>query len=461
MEKILSKITKAYFIGIGGVGMSGIALLLKERGIEVAGSDQNYSATVKNLQENNIKVFLGHAAKNIDIDVNIICYSSAIKENNPEIIEAKKRGINVLNRGELLAKLCEDKKMVAIAGSHGKTTTTALLSYLLINLGHNPTVFLGGQSLNYSRGAWWGDDVFVSETDESDGSFLYYRPWISIITNIDKEHLEHYGNMENLKNSFMKFARQTKKKVIGWGDQPFIKNILSEVDGISFGWEDHNLVVGKNFRFDGMYSCFDLHIKGEFIDEVKTPLLGEHNCLNTLAVFAYFLHIGEDLVKVNKALKYFKGTKRRFQINGTYENITFVDDYAHHPTEIKAVLKAAKLLNPKRLFVIFQPHRFSRIKSLKDCFSGCFSEADELVITDIYSASEENIEFIDPLYIYKIITKNIKNNVSYVSKDKLAQDIPLVLKKGDLVLALGAGDINIVMREVISEFKKYRIKARC
>lgn len=461
MEKILPGVKNIYLVGIGGVGMSGLALLLKKKGFNVQGSDTKNSPNVKMLESEGIEVFIGHKAKHINSNINLLGYSSAVGRDNSEILQAKKLGINILKRGQLLAKLCQGRKTVAVAGSHGKTTTTSLLGYLLTSLGYNPAIFLGGSPRDYSPQACWGDDYFIIETDESDGSFLYCHPWVSIITNIDFEHLDYYKTIDNLRRSFLQFARQTKNKVFGCGDYPFVLDVISKVDGISFGWSKHNNVRGSNFRFDGNYSYFDLHIKDKFIVTAKVPLLGEYNCLNVLAVFAFFNYFGEDLKKVNQALAFFKGIKRRFQITATVNGVTFVDDYAHHPTEIKAVLKAAKLLKPKRIFVIVQPHRFSRLKLLLTEFAECFSEADKVVVTDIYSADEENPGTISAERFCRKAAKKNTGNIEYIPKSSLHKLIPPLVKEGDIVLALGAGDINILAEGIIDEFKQNRNQAQC
>nr|MBP7088823.1 UDP-N-acetylmuramate--L-alanine ligase [Candidatus Omnitrophota bacterium] len=401
-------------------------------------------------------VFIGHNRKNLPLDTDLVGYSSAIKEDNPEIIEAKKRGLAILNKGKLLAKLCEDNKMIAVSGSHGKTTTTSLIGYVLTSLGYKPTVFLGGISLNYLQGAWWGKDYFVIETDESDGSFLDYKPYFSLITNIDREHLDNYRTMKSLEGSFLKFARQTKEKVFGWGDQDRVRKIISQVKGLSFGMGKHNSFRALNFRYDKNHSIFDLYIKDKFVMTVTIPLLGQHNCLNTLGALAFFDYIGEDLQKINKILINFKGTKRRFQIKAEIDGVTFVDDYAHHPTEIKSVLNAARLKEAKRIIVIFQPHRFSRVKILAKEFSKCFQEADFLIVTDIYSAHEKEIRGINTKELVKQIGNNFSGQLHYIEANRLSKEVPSYCQPGDLVLALGAGNINILMEEVVNEFKKNR-----
>jgi UDP-N-acetylmuramate--alanine ligase len=458
MEEVLYRVRKIYLIGIGGVGMSGLALLLKARGFEVLGSDLKINSYVEALKREGIEVFIGHSASHITDDIDLVAFSSAIKDDNPELCAAKRKDISLLKRGELLAKLCKGKKTVAVAGSHGKTTTTSLLGYLFTSLGYKPAVFLGGTALNYSSGAWWGDDYFCFETDESDGSFLYCNPWTSIITNIDHEHIEHYKSVENLEKCFLQFACQTKDKIFGWGDDPFLSQIISQVKGVSYGWGQNNVVRAGNFGFNGFMSCFDLYIKDKFILRAKSPLLGKHNCLNTLAAFSFFSYLGEDLEKIAKALVDFKGTKRRFQVKARVDGVTFVDDYAHHPTEIRAVLAAARLLEPKRLVVVFQPHRFSRVKSLYQEFCRCFNEADLLIVTDIYSAHEKDNSGLSGPSLSGAIGENFSKDLIYIPKEELHKEVSSCLREGDLVLALGAGDINILMGDIINEFKSNRIK---
>ena len=448
MEGLLSKVKNIYLVGIGGIGMSGLALLLKDRGFQVRGSDSKDSATVEMIRAQGIEVFIGHKKSRISGDIDILGYSSAITGENPEIIQAKKRGLNIFKRAELLAELCRGRKTIVISGSHGKTTTTSLLGYLLTSLGYKPGVFVGGLPLNYSRGAWWGDDYFVIEADESDGSHLYFDSWVSIITNIDCEHLDYYGSFKKVEESFLKFAKGTRSKVIAFGDDPRLAQILSGPGGITFGWGKQNTLGGMNFRFDGEFSCFDLYIKKNFITSIKSPLVGRHNCLNILATFAFFYYLGEDLEKVKQALLNFKGTRRRFEIKEKIKGVTFIDDYAHHPTEIKAVLDSGRLLNPKRLFVIFQPHRFSRVNALSSEFAQCFSGAGHLVITDIYAASEDNTFGISAKKLVEEVNKNSLFEAEYIPKNELVTGISSALKEGDLVLALGAGDINIIMEDI-------------
>ena len=390
----------------------------------------------------------GHGAGHITDDIVAVVHTAAVRADASELVAARRRGIPVFRRGEVLPALLAQRISIAVSGTHGKTTTSTFITRVLHSAGVDPAWCIGGEIEALGGVAGYGAGPIVVEADESDGSFLEFNPWVSIITNIDCEHLDYYGSIENLRGSFLEFIQNTRDKVIGWGDQPYLAELISKAGGLSFGWEKGNLLRGANFKFDQGFSCFDLYIKGEFISSVKTPLIGKHNCLNTLAALAFFYHLGEDLERVKEALLDFKGTRRRMEAKGTIKGVTFIDDYAHHPAEIKAVLSAAKLLNPKRLFVIFQPHRFSRVSSLKDEFARCFSGADHLVISDIYSASEENTFGVSAQALVEQVSNDGSGQVEYIPKNKLATDIPSYLKKGDLVLGLGAGDINSIMEEI-------------
>jgi UDP-N-acetylmuramate--alanine ligase len=459
-ELMLENVKKIYFVGIGGIGMSGLALLLHEQGYEVLGSDMRQGSNVLFLKQRGISVFIGHDPENIPVDIDLLTYSSAVSGDNPEMVRARCRGLKIVKRGELLARLSEDKRTIAIAGSHGKTTSSSLLSYLLTALGRKPTVFVGGVPLNYNCGACWGDEYFVIETDESDGSFLHFNPRLALITNVDKEHIDHYGTYRELKNSFRRFAENTKDKVFGWGDEAFLKGLIKEVGGVSFGWLEHNRFQGRNFRGDGFNSFFDLYKDGKYKLSINLPLAGEHNCRNALGVLAVLDYLGQDMEKAATLISGFKGTKRRFQKRSEQGGVIFIDDYAHHPTEIKAVLSAARLLNRKRLFVIAQPHRFSRLRSLKEEFISCWQEADVLILTDVYAANEAVLEGASIGELFQEVKRHFSGTIEYIPKENLSNTLPAYFREGDLVLALGAGDINTVMEKVVDEFEKYRALQR-
>ncbi|UCC94572.1 MAG: UDP-N-acetylmuramate--L-alanine ligase [Candidatus Omnitrophota bacterium] len=459
MEEILSKVKAIHLVGIGGIGMSGLALLLKEREFIVSGSDVKDGYNVKKCKEAGIKVAIGHHPKNVE-GVDLVCFSSAIREDNVEIQEAKKKALPVVQRAQLLACISQGKKTVAVTGSHGKTTTTSLLGFALSALGHNPAVFVGGIPLNHSQHAWWGEEYFVIEADESDGSFLYYEPEVSIITNIDFEHMDYYKDIGQLETSFSKFARNAKGIVIGCGDDKRVKALLSDVPALTYGFLKENRVRAQGVTLNGEHTKFDLIID-DFSETVMIPLLGEHNVLNALAVFSFFFYLGEDLKKVAMVLRGFKGTKRRWEIKARLRGVTFIEDYAHHPTEIEAVLKSARTLSPKRLLVIFEPHRFSRIQLLCERFSRCFSLADEVIVTDIYSAFEEKIEEINEKFLLLQIEKNFNGKACYIPKAKLAEEVPSCLEDGDIVLGLGAGEMTTLMEGIVNGFKEHRAKTEC
>ena len=455
MEDILNKVKKVHLVGIGGVGMTGLAFLLKERGLKVSGSDIRESSTIDRLRKSAIEVFIGHNRRFVE-GADLVCFSSAIKEDNCELAAAGEKGIPIVKRGKLLAFLSKDIQTIAIAGSHGKTTTSALMAFVLGELGYNPHVFIGGVSLNFNKLAWSGKDLFVIETDESDGTFLFYWPWVSIITNIDHEHLDFYKNFDRLKESFHTLASQTKAITIGCGDDPNLADILKRTPSLAYGLADTNPIRAENIRVEEAKTVFDLVVKEKKFADVAISLLGKHNVLNALAVVAFISYIDEDIEKVVDILQHFKGTRRRFEVKATVDDVKFVDDYAHHPREIAAVLQAAYSLSPQRLVVVFQPHRYSRVKLLYEDFSRCFALCDYLIVTDIYSAGEDKIEGIDGYSLSQEIQNHFSKKMVYIPKDQLAKEVPLSLQAGDLVLGLGAGDINIVMGKIVEEFKRIR-----
>ncbi len=436
-------------MGIGGVGMMGLAFLLRDRGFIVSGSDIKESKNIMALRKEDFKVYVGHRRENI-YGAQLLCYSSAVKEDNIEILEAKRKGIEVIKRAELLSWISLNAKNIVISGSHGKTTTSALIAFVLTKLGYAPNVFIGGISLDFGRYAWSGKDLFVIEADESDGSFLYYNPWIFVVTNIDYEHLDFYKSFENLYNSFYKLMLNTRSLTIGCGDDKNVRQLLEKVSSCSYGFLKSNTIRAENVRFYSKYTVFDLILKEKKVKGIELSLLGEHNVLNALAVISLCSYLGEDIFNIIPLLREFKGTSRRFQFKANIGGIIFVDDYAHHPTEISATLKAARQLLPKRLVVIIQPHRYSRVKLLYREFAKCFYSCDYLVVTDIYSAGETSQEGINGHFLAKEIKKYF-SNVVYIPKEKLPFEVPLLLKEGDLVMGLGAGDINIIMDTILKE----------
>lgn len=448
-----------HLIGIGGIGMSGIAQLLLRSGLKVSGSDLKESAITQELKDLGAQIFIGHHPANIR-GANLIIYSSAIKEDNPEIIEAKNKGIPLIKRAQALAELMKNKIVIAVTGSHGKTTTTSLVSYLLMEAGLFPTVAIGGILRNIDTNAYLGrGDFFVAEADESDGSFLYYRPKYSIITNIDREHLDYYKEFGNELDAFREFLNRTKVDgcVFCCADDINLKRLLSGYKNryVLFGLKKSADIYPKNIQSKGLTSEFDCFYKNKFIDRFHLALGGQYNISNALSVIALGLELGIDLEFIKKTLKYYKGAKRRLEIKFEDVNYLIVDDYAHHPTEIKATLQAVKNLKQNRIITVFQPHRYTRTKLLMDEISGSFDLADYVIITDIYPASEPPIEGVNGRCVYDKIKERYPNKeVIFLSKEEIIKHILGIIRPGDLVITLGAGDIVKVSDELVEKLKR-------
>lgn len=439
--------------------MSGIAQLLLRSGKKVSGSDLKESPITRELKNLGAQVFIGHDCQNIK-DANVVIYSSAIKEDNPEIKEAKRIGISIIRRAEALAKLMQDKNVITVTGSHGKTTTTSLVSCLLLGAGFSPTVAIGGIFKNIDTNALLGKgDFFVAEADESDGSFLYYHPKYSIITNIDHEHLDYYKEFSSEVNAFRRFLSQTEKDgcVFCCGDDANLKEILKGYKNryVLFGLNSNSDIYPKNIKRDGLSSEFDCFYKDKFIGRFYLALGGEHNISNALSVIALGLELGIDLGLIKDALREYKGSKRRLEVKFYADGYLVIDDYAHHPTEIKATLSAIKNLGAKRSIVIFQPHRYTRTKLLLDEFTKSFDLADYLIITDIYPAGEKPIEGVDARMIYdRIKQRSPDKQVFFLPKDEILKHALGVISDGDLVITLGAGDIVKVGDELVERIKR-------
>lgn len=447
-----------HLVGIGGIGMSGIAQLLLACGYEVSGSDLRENRTTAELKNRGARIFIGHSPANI-AGAETVVYSSAIREDNPEVTEARKLGLRVVMRAQALASLMEDKSVITVAGSHGKTTTTSLASYMLLESGLFPTVAIGGILKNIDTNACLGNGkFFVAEADESDGSFLYYKPKYSIITNIDREHLDYYKNFESEIEAFRKFIANTEEGgcVFGSGDDPNLVNLLKESGRkyTLFGLKEGAHIHPKNIKFDGLASEFDCIYRERPLARFSLALGGEHNISNALSVIALGMELGIDLDLIKKALSGYKGAGRRLEIKAEGPDYTLIDDYAHHPTEIQATLKAARSLRHKRLIAIFQPHRYSRTQSLLDDFAKSFIYADSLVITDIYPAGERPIAGVNSHLLCDKIRERGKNKeISFVPKEKITGHILGILREGDLILTLGAGDIAKVSDELAEKLQ--------
>lgn len=445
---------KMHFIGIGGVGMSGIAEILINLGFDVSGSDLKESETTKRLQTLGAEVFIGHYPSNIK-DYNVIVTSSAIDFTNPEIIEARKRKIPIIHRSEMLAELVRLKHGIGVAGTHGKTTTSSILSHLLWSGGLNPTSVIGGKVLNFGSNAKKGEgDYLVFEADESDGSFLNLLPSIAIVTNIDADHLDHYKYFEGLKDAFLQYINNIP--FYGYSviciDDPVIAELVPKIERpfYTYGLSKDADFRASNIRQENGKTKYTCHYKDELLGEITLPLLGHHNVLNSLSVVAVAIELEMSFEDICKGFETFVGVGRRLELIGEKNNIRIVDDYGHHPTEVMATLQALKTLD-RRVVVVFQPHRYSRTQLLFEEFGKSFYSADKLFLTEIYPAGESPIEGVSTKLIADAVAKNNDLDVTIIDHfEKIPEVVTDYLKEGDIVVTLGAGDIYKSARQILN-----------
>lgn len=445
-----------HLVGIGGIGMSSIAEILIAQGYKVSGSDLNENSNTKRLKSLGGVIFKGHQETNT-AGADVIVISSAVPESNPEIIYARKNGIPVIPRAEMLAELMRLKYGVAIAGAHGKTTTTSLISEILIEGKIDPTIIIGGKLKRLGTNARLGLGSFlVAEADESDGSFLKMTPSIAIVTNIDKEHLDYYGTIENIKKDFLEFIN----KIPFYGlsiiclDNEYIQEIIPDIKKryITYGLQRQADYQAKNIEFTGLRSHFDVESKGKLKGKISLNLPGEHNISNALAAIALGCELGISFETIQYALEKISGVQRRIEVKGEYKNLLLMDDYGHHPTEIQTTLKAIRKAYPEKIVtVIFQPHRYSRTQALFESFTRSFYESDRLVVMPIYPAGEKPIESIDNFSICEGIKKYGHKDVNTFSSEEAVLEYLLNFKEeNSLVLTLGAGNINKLGEKFLS-----------
>lgn len=460
----ISRAKTIHLMGIGGCGVGAIAKILIEMGFKVSGSDIKESANTIRLKEMGAHIFFEHSASNVR-EADIVVYSSAIDKNNPELAEAKARQIKCLPRAEMLSWiLSQSKTPIAIAGTHGKTTTTSMMSLVFDKCGMNPTFLIGGETTDVGGNARLGNGKYsIAEADESDGSFLLLRPKVSVVTNIEADHLDHFGDLANIREAFLEFVNLLPKGgtlVVCSDDQgnlDMLERIETQTDVITYGMGDQAMFRARNIVFGESSVKFEVLKKGRLLGDVKLNVPGTHNVLNALAAIAVGIDEGIDFMSVNTALRCFTGVRRRFQLIGRVSGILIYDDYGHHPTEIAATLKAAKQSwsAVKRIICVFQPHRFSRTMHLRESFGKCFKDADQVVLTDIYSAGEAPIAGISGETVLDEVLKNKEDGVEYLPKK---QDISNYLVEnavpGDLIITMGAGDVNTVGKEVYSRLRE-------
>ncbi len=443
---------KYHFIGIGGIGMSALARILLDQQIPVSGSDLASSDNTDRLIQKGAVVSTGHAAVHISAGDTVV-FNSQIQENNPEYSAALALQCPMLHRSDLLAQLMGGHHALAIAGTHGKTTTTSLLTTVLIEGGMDPTFAVGGMILSGINGKKGSGKYFVAEADESDGTFLKYHPYGAIITNIEPEHLDHYQSAEALNKDFHTFFNQVdnEKLLFYCGDDPVLR-ALSAGRGTSYGFGCHNALTISNYAQQGWHSIFDLHFAGQTYTAIDLALVGEYNALNAAAVFGMAVRLGIPEEKIRASFRDFAGIGRRCEIRGEAHGILFVDDYGHHPTEIAKTLKAVKhAVRERRLVVVFQPHRYSRTRDLLEEFGKAFEMADLLLVTDIYSAHESPIDGIDAYTLLNKIKEVSTVPCAYLSKEGRCEELNRVLQTHDVLLCIGAGNINRLHGELLTQ----------
>ena len=456
-----------HFIGIGGAGMSALAKILIESGYEISGSDCAASSNTEMLKKLGAKIFIGHDANNISNDIEAIVYSSAIPQDNPELVKAAELKIPKLHRSDINAMLVNSKKGIAVAGSHGKTTTTSMIGFVLHCAGVDPSFVIGGESADLGTSAILGkSDYLVSEADESDGSFIKLKPAIAVVTNIEDDHLDHYGTVEKIRAAFKIFLENITEGGVAvlCFDNENLREIAGEIQRkvISYGIDNAADFTAKNIYSGVNGVSFDTFKGEKLLGRVQLAIHGRHNVLNALAAIATAAEVGVEFSKIVDALGKFHGAKRRFQTKGNIKSIWIVDDYAHHPTEIAATLKAARETNPRRVICVFQPHRYTRTKLLLKEFGTAFKDADLLVLTDIYSAGEEKIAGVDGESILKEVLANSKEKeISYIpEREKIAEYLLDNVVTGDLVITMGAGDIYKTGEEFIELLKQQRQRSK-
>jgi UDP-N-acetylmuramate--alanine ligase len=453
-----------HFIGVGGSGMSGLASILLDSGHKISGSDIVTSKITKRLTDKGATIFKGHNEDNVK-GADLIVVSSAIPESNSEISGARDRKITIIKRAEMLARLMDNKYGIAIAGTHGKSTTASMISLLLERSGFDPTVVVGGVLNNFKNNAKLGKgNHIVVEADESDGSFLELNPQMAIVTNIEDDHLDHYENMENILKDFRKFVDKVPDngRVILCKDCDNIKGLAKQCERnyVSYGIFTEADLMAKDIELDKLNSKSKIYWQGEKIGELYLKVAGYHNILNALAAIAVARELGISFMEITKILETFQGVHRRMEIVANLnDKILILDDYAHHPTEIKATLSALRTSwQNRRIIAVFQPHRYSRTKLLAEKFGKAFFDADCVIINDIYSANEPPISGISGETIFKEVKKSNHRQIKYLpSKDDILSYLSEIVQSGDIIITMGAGDIWTVGQELAEQLKKTKV----
>ncbi|MDR2539995.1 MAG: UDP-N-acetylmuramate--L-alanine ligase [Chlamydiales bacterium] len=441
-----------YFIGIGGIGMSGLALIALEKGAMVSGSDTMHSYITHGLQKKGAKIFIGHKKEQIPLDA-IVIYSSAISSDNPELIFAKSHKLSILHRSDLLALFMQPQEALLVSGTHGKTTSSSLLAHILLEKEMQPSFAIGGFIRGSSANASYGKGCyFIAEADESDGSFLKYNPFGAIITNIDHDHLDYWQTMDGLVRGFKRFIDSilSLEHFFWHGDNLWLSEIVTQ--GHSYGFDKKNALFIENHRQDKWKNIFTIRFENQRYTEIEIPIIGRHNILNASAVFGLCLKLGIREEKIRSAFISFKGVNRRLEYKGEVKGILFYDDYAHHPTEILTTLRAIKsAVGSTRIVLAFQPHRYSRTLACLDEFGVAFEAADVVVVTDIYAAGEMPIQEVDEELLLRKINEGARRPAYYFSRSKLSCQLVKILQAGDCLITMGAGDISELSYDIMEK----------
>lgn len=459
-ENKLANLHNIHFIGIGGAGMSALAYVLLKRGYDVSGSDLNAGHMSAHLAEEGAMVYMGHDSCQVD-DADAVVISTAIHANNPELVAAKAKGLPVLHRSDVLAALLNNAKGVAVAGAHGKTTTSAMISCIAAESGIDPTIVIGGEVTSLGGNARNGAGPYVvAEADESDGSFLKFYPHLAVVTNIEDDHLDHYGTEENIYQAFKQFLGNITEggKAILCADNPKVCRLARETDKavLTYGIEGEAAdFIAKNITYGVNGTTYELYYHNELLTQVHLIVPGRHNVLNSMGAFVAAREMGIPVDKILASLKQFGGAKRRFETKGKVNGVWIVDDYAHHPTEIGVTLKAARQTKPQRLLCVFQPHRYTRTQLLFDEFCQSFAGCDELIIVDIYAAGEDPIEGISSAKLAEGIHAATGQKVQYIPRLSKAEEyLQAQAQAGDLIMTIGAGDVFKIGEELVRELER-------
>jgi len=440
---------KVHIVGVGGSGMSALATILLQRNISVSGSDLRDSVTLDRLRAEGAEIYLGHKAEHVD-GATIVAYSSAIAKNNPEILYGVSKGLRVLSRAELLSEVVSDQSAVLVGGTHGKTTTTSMLSLILLNAEFDPSYLVGGE-LNEvgTSGRSGGGRYFVVEADESDGTFLRITPHLSVLTNVEVDHLEHFGSIERLHSDFRSFVEASETPAVVCVDDEGVRKVTEGLSVLSYGTSNDAHLRIRNLALAPHLTTFELFVGTKRLGQIDLSVPGVHNALNATAAVGAAMQLGVEFESAARSLSRYLGVARRFQLKRVRDGVRYVDDYAHLPTEITATLQSARQVSPKRVVAVFQPHRFSRTKILGRELGEALGAADLVVVTEVYGAGEDPIPGVSAESVFEGARSVLGEKVTYEPRrSELARTVKALLQPGDLCLSLGAGDISLLESEI-------------